>query len=75
MLALDPAPAVRGDVVVLASPRDVDEYARVLYARLREADDSGLDVLLAVAPPDAGVGAAVIDRLRRASANPSSNPQ
>ncbi len=55
------------DVVVLDAPRDADEYARVLYARLREVDRRGLDVLLAVPPADAGVGVAVADRLRRAS--------
>jgi L-threonylcarbamoyladenylate synthase len=38
-----------------------------LYARLREADRLAVDVLLAVPPPDAGVGAAVRDRLRRAA--------
>ena len=32
--------------MVLAAPRDIDEYARVLYARLREADARGLDVVL-----------------------------
>jgi L-threonylcarbamoyladenylate synthase len=43
-------------------------YAKCLYQRLREADRRGLDVLLAVPPPATGLGAAVIDRLRRASA-------
>ncbi|HET9771433.1 MAG TPA: L-threonylcarbamoyladenylate synthase, partial [Acidimicrobiia bacterium] len=42
-------------------------YAQCLYQRLREADRRGLDVLLAVPPPEAGIGAAVADRLRRAS--------
>jgi len=56
------------DLVVLDAPRDVEEYARVLYARLREADDRGLDVLLVVSPPDRdGLGAAVADRMWRAS--------
>ena len=54
-------------VAVLDPPRDADEYARVLYARLRAADEQGLDVLLAVAPVEMGIGAAVADRLRRAS--------
>ena len=55
MLALGAAPPRSpADVVVLDRPRDVDEYARVLYARLREADDAGLDVVLAVAPPADG---------------------
>jgi L-threonylcarbamoyladenylate synthase len=52
---------------VLDAPANADEYARVLYARLREADRCGVDVLLAVPPPDTGVGVAVGDRLRRAA--------
>jgi L-threonylcarbamoyladenylate synthase len=54
-------------VTVLDSPRDVDEYARVLYSRLREVDARGIDVLLAVPPPEDGLGVAVADRLRRAA--------
>ena len=54
--------------VVLEPPRDVEEYARVLYARLRDADELGLEVLLVVAPPQTdGLGAAVADRVRRAA--------
>ena len=60
-------PGLPPDVVVLDAPGDAEEYARVLYARLREVDRRGIDVLLAVPPPDAGVGAAVVDRLRRAA--------
>jgi L-threonylcarbamoyladenylate synthase len=55
-------------VVVLDPPRDTSEYARVLYARLRDADELGLDVLLAVAPRETGgLAPAVADRLRRAA--------
>lgn len=43
-------------------------YAQCLYQRLREADRRGFEVLLAVPPPEMGVGAAVADRLRRAAA-------
>jgi L-threonylcarbamoyladenylate synthase len=53
---------------VLATFRDPDDYARGLYQGLRYADAQRLDVVLAVAPPDAGVGRAVRDRLRRAAA-------
>ncbi|HMF82375.1 MAG TPA: L-threonylcarbamoyladenylate synthase [Acidimicrobiia bacterium] len=60
-------PSVPSAVVVFDAPRDADEYARVLYARMREVDQRGIDVLLAVPPPTAGVGAAVADRLRRAA--------
>src|SRR6266567_1142241 len=67
VLAPDPIPGLSGDVVVLDAPGNADEYARMLYARLREADRRVVDVLLAVPPPDTGVGVAVGDRLRRAA--------
>jgi L-threonylcarbamoyladenylate synthase len=69
VLVPEPVPRdLPAGVVVLASPVDADDYARNLYARLRDADRAGLDVLLAVPPPDEGIGAAVVDRLARASA-------
>jgi len=68
VLAISPPNGLPDDVEVLGSPVDADEYARVLYARLREADERGLDVILVVAPPPAGIGAAVTDRLTRAAA-------
>jgi L-threonylcarbamoyladenylate synthase len=48
VLVPDPIPALPADLVVLDAPTNGDEYARVLYARLREADRRGVDVLLAV---------------------------
>jgi L-threonylcarbamoyladenylate synthase len=67
VLAPGPIPTLPAEVVVLDAPANADEYARVLYACLREADRRGVDVLLAVPPPDTGVGVAVGDRLRRAA--------
>jgi L-threonylcarbamoyladenylate synthase len=55
-------------VVVVGHPRDDDDYAHSLYRYLRAADADHLDLLLVVPPPATGVGAAVADRLRRASA-------
>ena len=52
---------------MLGTPPDAEEYARTLYASLRDADRRALDVVLAVAPAELGVGAAVADRLRRAA--------
>jgi L-threonylcarbamoyladenylate synthase len=49
------------------APVDADEYARVLYARLREADELGARTVVAVPPPALGVGVAVHDRLARAA--------
>jgi L-threonylcarbamoyladenylate synthase len=69
LLMLAPVPSgLPGGLVVLDPPADVDEFARSLYARLREADRAALDVVLAVAPPADGMGAAVADRLLRAAA-------
>ena len=67
LLALESPKDVPAGLVVLDAPADVDDYGRVLYARLRQADQAGLGVVLVVPPPPHGVGLAVIDRLRRAS--------
>ncbi len=58
--------AVPQGVTRLAVPADDGGFARVLYARLREADSLG-DLILAVPPPESGLGLAVRDRLMRAS--------
>ncbi len=71
MLAEKPPVELPAAVVVLDAPADAGEYARVLYARFREADARTLDVLLAVAPSAVGIGAAVVDRLRRAATGAS----
>lgn len=55
------------DAVVIGVPSDPDDYARSLYQWLRAADARDLDVVFAVPPSDAGIGAAVADRLRRAA--------
>ncbi len=67
VLAEEPCPSLPAGVIVLDPPADVDDYARVLYARLHEVDRQGVDVLLAVPPRDTGLGTAVADRLRRAA--------
>jgi L-threonylcarbamoyladenylate synthase len=59
---------VPDDVLALEPAGPPEEYARLLYARLRQADRLGLDVLVCVPPPAVGIGVAVIDRLRRAAA-------
>ena len=45
----------------------VQEYAFRLYASLRQADETGVDVVVALLPPDQGLGVAIRDRLRKAS--------
>ena len=46
---------------------DLNDYAQKLYARLRDADDRELDVVIAVSPPMAGIGIAINERLQKAS--------
>jgi L-threonylcarbamoyladenylate synthase len=47
---------------------DLVEYARQLYARLRDADRRGVAEVIAVVPPLAGLGHAIADRLTKAAA-------
>jgi len=48
-------------------PDDVAGMARDLYAALRDLDAAGVDLIVAALPPEAGLGEAVADRLRRAA--------
>ena len=79
LLAVGHAPYGIDDVRirVLDPPVDDQDFARVLYARFREADELGVDVLLVVPPDDTdgrGLAAAVRDRLRRAAAGSAPSP-
>ncbi len=56
-------------VVVLEPAGPPEEYARLLYSRLRQADRLGVEVLVCIPPPEVGIGVAVADRLRRAGAS------
>jgi L-threonylcarbamoyladenylate synthase len=67
LLAMDLPLGLPKGLIVLNPPTDPDDYARVLYARLRESDARDVDHLLAVPPPPTGIGAAVADRLTRAA--------
>ena len=60
------AQGLRTELLDPATP--IAEYARNLYAWLREADARGVDVLVAVLPPATGIGVAVRDRLIKAAA-------
>lgn len=53
---------------VLDLTADVAVYARRLYAELRAADERGVTTVIAVLPPAEGLGLAIRDRLRKASA-------
>ena len=42
-------------------------YAASLYSQMRQADDDGIAVIIAVLPPKIGLGSAIHDRLTKAS--------
>jgi L-threonylcarbamoyladenylate synthase len=54
-------------VIRLAEPKNVDEFARDLYAALRKADEMGLTEVVVEQPQGDGLAIAIRDRLERAS--------
>jgi L-threonylcarbamoyladenylate synthase len=53
-------------VVRLASPRNDEEFARVLYSALRAADTQGLTEVVVIQPIGIGIATAIRDRLQKA---------
>ena len=54
-------------VIRLASPSDDEEFARMLYSALRDADAQGLSEVVVVQPIGSGIAVAIRDRLTRAA--------
>jgi L-threonylcarbamoyladenylate synthase len=54
-------------VIRLASPHNDEEFARVLYSALREADTQGLGEVVVMQPTGIGIAVAIRDRLARAT--------
>jgi L-threonylcarbamoyladenylate synthase len=54
-------------VVRLAAPRTHEEFAQVLYAALRAADEQGLSTVVVHQPVGDGIAIAIRDRLKRAA--------
>ena len=54
-------------VIRLASPRDDEEFARILYAALRQADIKGLAEVVVTQPIGIGIAVAIRNRLVRAA--------
>jgi L-threonylcarbamoyladenylate synthase len=54
-------------VIRLAAPGSDEEFARILYAALREADAQGLAEVVVMQPIGMGIGVAIRDRLKRAA--------
>ena len=59
------------DVIRLASPSTIEEFARDLYSALRAGDNLGLSTIVVIAPEGGGLALAIRDRLLRASNNPN----
>jgi L-threonylcarbamoyladenylate synthase len=54
-------------VIRLAEPKNINEFARVLYTALRKADEIGLAEVVVEQPQRDGLAIAIRDRLERAS--------
>ena len=54
-------------VIRLASPQSVEEYARILYASLRDGDSQKINRICIDQPQGDGLAIAICDRLQRAS--------
>ncbi|WP_319475767.1 L-threonylcarbamoyladenylate synthase [Marispirochaeta aestuarii] len=59
-----------GPTVQVSENRNADEIAVNIYAALRSLDGKGLRLIVCEWCPDSGIGAAVNDRLTKASAKP-----
>jgi L-threonylcarbamoyladenylate synthase len=59
--------ATPAGVVRLASPKTHEEFARILYAALRSADEQELQTVVVFQPKGNGIAIAIQDRLKRAS--------
>jgi len=64
-LANIPTPA---GVVRLASPENIEEYARIFYKALREGDQKGLKKITVLQPDGGGLAIAIRDRSGKAAA-------
>ena len=59
-----PTPA---GVIRLAAPESVEEYARILYASLRDGDSQKISRICIDQPAGDGLAIAICDRLQRAA--------
>ena len=60
-------------VVRLAAPKTHEEFAQVLYAALRSADEQGLATVVVQQPVGDGIAIAIRDRLKRAAHGSAKN--
>ena len=60
--------AVISAAIVRRLPTELGGFAQALFAALRALDDEGVERIVVEAVPGVGIGAAIMDRLRRAAA-------
>ena len=53
---------------ILSATSDLREAATNLYGAMRRLDEAGLDLIVAEEIPESGIGAAIMERLRKAAA-------
>jgi L-threonylcarbamoyladenylate synthase len=49
-------------------PQDLNEYARQIFAVMRELDEEAVDEMIIEKTEEKGIGVAIMDRLKRAAA-------
>ncbi len=54
---------------IVAMPAGLDDYARQMFAVLREMDAKAVDVIIVEGVEERGIGRAIMDRLKRASSS------
>jgi L-threonylcarbamoyladenylate synthase len=55
------------DVIRLAAPKTIEDFARILYSALREGDHQNLEAIYIAQPAGDGLAIAIRDRLSRAA--------
>lgn len=68
IMALEGHARLYGDRRVITMGSDAEEMARLVFERLRNADDMGAEYIFSEAVADSGIGLAVMNRLGRAAA-------
>jgi L-threonylcarbamoyladenylate synthase len=56
-----------GKVIIKIMPQDLKEYAKLMFAVIRELDEEGVDEIIVEEVEERGIGVAIMDRLRRAA--------
>jgi len=67
LLALSEIPTPPG-VIRLATPKNIDEFAKLLYSIFRKADSLNLKKLIVILPDEKGICLAIKDRVTKAGA-------